>query len=266
MSFGLVVIGDEILSGKREDKHFAKAIELLAARGLALAWAHYLPDDRDAIAAFMETSMNGNDIVFCTGGIGGTPDDHTRQAVAIAAEVPLTRHRDAARLIEERINDIARQQGLPTPVDMSAPENQLRLSMAELPRGADLIPNPYNKVPGFSVGQHYFFPGFPVMAWPMMEWVLDTRYRNLFHRDIRHERSVIVYDVFEAQLTPLLEAVERRFRAIKVFSLPSVGDEMLPRHIEVGVKGDPVEIDPAFDVLLDGMRRIDARLGEQMRR
>ncbi len=266
MSFGLIVIGDEILSGKREDKHLSKVIGLLGARGLSLAWAHYLPDDRATIAAFLEQSMNGNDIVFCTGGIGGTPDDHTRQAAAIAAEVPLVRHKEAMRLIEERINDIAREQGRPTPVDMSAPENQQRLSMAEFPQGADLVPNPFNKIPGFSVGQHYFVPGFPVMAWPMIEWVLDTKYKNLFHRAVLRERSVIVYDVYEAQLTPLMEAIERQFREIKVFSLPSVGDDTMPRHIEVGVKGDPAHIDRAFDALLEGMRHSPARLGDQLRR
>lgn len=266
MSVGLIIIGDEILSGKREDKHLSKVISLLANRGLNLAWAHYLPDDRSAIAAFLKESMNSNDVVFCTGGIGGTPDDHTRQAAAIAAEVPLVRHKEAARIIEERVNDIAHGQGQPTPVDMHAPENQQRLTMADLPHGAELIPNPFNKIPGFSVGQHYFVPGFPVMAWPMIEWVLDTKYKNLFHRQVQRERSVIVYDAYEAQLTPLMEAIEQQFKPIKVFSLPSVGDDTMPRHIEIGVKGDPAILDRAFDALLDGMRQTPARLGEQLRR
>lgn len=267
MSFGLIIIGDEILSGKREDKHLAQVIKMLSERGLALSWAHYLGDDFAAIQAFLKRSFNRNDIVFCTGGIGATPDDHTRQAAAAAAEVPLARHAEAARCIELRANEIAIEKGLPSPVDMTTLENQQRLRMADLPQGCELIPNPYNKIPGFSIGQHYFMPGFPVMAWPMLEWVLDTKYTHLFHKNEQRECSVIVFGAFEASLTPLMNDIETRFRDVKVFSLPSVGDATQPAHIELGVKGPIKHVDLAFGVLLDALEQLPkVRLGDKQHR
>lgn len=267
MSFGLIVIGDEILSGKREDKHFVHTIEILAKRGLALSWAHYLPDDPLVITDFLKSSFNRNDIVFCTGGIGATPDDHTRQAAAAAAEVPLQRHTEAARWIELRANEIAAEKGLPTPVDMNTTENQQRLHMADLPQGCELIPNSFNKIPGFSIGQHYFMPGFPVMAWPMMEWVLDNKYTHMFHQHEQRECSVMVFGAFEARLTPLMNEIEKRFRGIKVFSLPSVAEAGRPAYIELGVKGRVQAVDTAFQALLTGLQEIPgAELGEQQRR
>ena len=266
MSFGLIIIGDEILSGKREDKHLAQVIGLLNARGLSLSWAHYLPDERSVIADFLERTMNSNDIVFCTGGIGATPDDHTRQAAAEAAEVPVVRHPEAAKLIIQRIHDMAMQAGRTDAPDMALPENDQRLQMADFPLGADLIPNAYNRIPGFSIGQHYFVPGFPVMAWPMIEWVLDTKYAHLFHRQAKAERSILVFDRFEAQLTPLMVAIEAQHPGIKVFSLPSVGDDKLPKHIELGVKGEAARVEAAYLALLEGLRAAGARLGDELAR
>ena len=85
------------------------------------------------------------------------------------------------------------------------------------PEGAAIIPNPYNKIAGFSVrkgeGGVFFVPGFPVMAWPMIEWVLDTRLRRAAcARAGPRERSVIVFGAMEAALTPLMEAIEARLR------------------------------------------------------
>jgi molybdenum cofactor synthesis domain-containing protein len=84
MTVGLIVVGDEILSGKRVDKHFAKVVELLTARGMELAWAEYVGDDPARITATLRRAFAGGDIVFSTGGIGATPDDHTRQCAAAA--------------------------------------------------------------------------------------------------------------------------------------------------------------------------------------
>src|SRR5688572_33111858 len=85
--FGLVIVGDEILSGKRADKHMPKVIELLAARGMQLAWAEYVGDSRERITAALKRAFASGDIVFSCGGIGATPDDHTRQCAAAALEI-----------------------------------------------------------------------------------------------------------------------------------------------------------------------------------
>src|SRR5690606_16010620 len=107
------------------------------------------------------------DVVFSTGGIGATPDDHTRQAAAAAAGVELALHPEAEAAIAIRIAE-GSVQGL-SPADRAQ-----RMRMGEFPAGAGIIPNPYNRIPGFHWREHWFVPGFPVMAWPMIEWVLDT--------------------------------------------------------------------------------------------
>ncbi|MEK8052447.1 molybdopterin-binding protein [Ideonella sp. DXS22W] len=261
-SFGLIIVGDEILSGKRQDKHLAKVIELLGERGLQLAWARYVGDDRARITATLREAFASGDIVFSCGGIGATPDDHTRQAAAAALDRPLALHPEAAELIRERMRDVAAEQGLP--YEPERPDNLHRLNMGMFPEGAQIIPNPYNKIAGFSVGDVHFVPGFPVMAHPMVAWVLDERYRAL-HGGMRQvERSVIVMGAMEATLTPLMEAVEAQYAGIKVFSLPSVDHPQWGRHIELGVKGAADRVDEAFETLRGGLAGYGATLGPEM--
>ncbi len=261
-AIGLIVVGDEILSGKRADKHMPKVIELLAARGLQLAWSEYVGDEPVRITAALARAFASGDIVFSTGGIGATPDDHTRQCAAAALGVPLALHPEAEVLIRERIKDTAAEQGIAYEPDR--PDNVHRLNMGVFPRGATIIANPYNKIPGFSVADVHFVPGFPVMAWPMIESVLDTRYTALFARGQAAEKSVIVFGAMEATLTPLMQAIEDAHPGVKVFSLPSVDHPEYGRHIELGVKGDPKHLQAAYDQLLTGLRTFDARLGPEM--
>jgi len=261
MNIGLIIVGDEILSGKRQDKHLAKVIELLAARGLMLSWARYVGDDRPRITQALREAFAGGELVFCCGGIGATPDDHTRQCAAAAAGVPLELHPEARALILERMRDMAAEQGKPYEPDRA--DNVHRLNMGVFPQGALIVPNPYNKIPGFSVGHVHFVPGFPVMAWPMIEWVLDQRYAHLHGGERTVERSVIVFGAMEASLTPLMEDIEARFPGIKVFSLPSVDHPEYGRHIELGVKGsgDPA---PAYAALRAGLAQAGVRLGPEL--
>ncbi len=256
MAFGIIIIGDEILSGKRSDKHLAKIIELLSERGLSLGWAEYLGDDPERITATLKRTLATGDIVFSCGGIGATPDDHTRQCASAAFGTPLVLHPDAKAKIQERILEMALE--AKKEIDLNAQENLHRLKMGEFPVGAEIIPNPFNKIPGFALrnaegGAHYFVPGFPVMAAPMMAWALDTHHADLFHQVAHAETSVIVYDGIESTLTPLMEAIEREFSSIKVFSLPSVGDGTRRRHIELGVKGEPAQVAQAYGRMLEGL-------------
>ncbi len=251
MGFGLMVIGDEILSGKHQDQHFAKVREMLAERGLRLDWVSYLGDERWRITEALSHSFSGSDVVFCTGGIGSTPDDHTRQAAAAALGVPLVLHPEAARLIGERTREV----GLEV-----TPE---RLRMGEFPEGAELIPNPYNRIPGFGIHRHHFVPGFPVMAWPMIEWVLDTRYAHLFHTQAQTEKAMRVLGLAEATLTPLMERVEADHPGVRVFSLPHARRSTTdPWEIELGVKGPPDRVDAAFRQLRAGVAALGERIEE----
>jgi molybdopterin-biosynthesis enzyme MoeA-like protein len=222
--FGLYIMGDEILSGKRQDRHFEQIKSILSALGLALSWVQYLGDDRERCVKALTHSFASGDVVFSCGGIGSTPDDHTRQAAAQALGVGLALHPQAERLIRERA------------ADTGQPATDDRLRMGEFPKGAEIIPNPYNKIPGFSVGEHYFVPGFPVMAWPMIEWVLETRYRHLFRSAAEIDRSMVVLKLFEATVTPLMQRLCERYPQFKFYSLPSAGDDGLPKHVELGVK------------------------------
>jgi len=262
MNIGLIIIGDEILSGKRQDKHLPRVIELLAARGLALAWARYVGDDRARITEALAHAFASGDIVFSCGGIGATPDDHTRQCAAAALGVPLALHPEARALIEDRMRDIAREQG--TTFDPERHDNVHRLNMGVFPQGAGIVPNPYNKIPGFTVGTVHFVPGFPVMAWPMIEWVLDHLYPQLQDGPRQRELSVIVFGGMEAQLTPLMEEIEARFSAVKVFSLPSVDHPEWGRHIELGVKGAGDSVDSAYAALRSALSGMAVKLGPEI--
>lgn len=266
MNFGLVIVGDEILSGRRADKHLAKAIEILSERGLSVAYADYVGDDPLRITQTLQRALASGDVVFSFGGIGATPDDHTRQCAARALGVPLALHPEAGQLIRARMQDVAKEQGLPYEPDR--PDNLHRLNMGMFPQGASIIPNPYNRIPGFSVrgageGALHCVPGFPVMAWPMVAWVLDTQYAPYFQREAYQERSVIVFGAMESALAPLMEALERD-HAVKVFSLPSVDHPDWGRHIELGVKGAPAAVAPAFAALRQGLTSLSADLGPEL--
>jgi molybdopterin-biosynthesis enzyme MoeA-like protein len=232
--FGAFIIGDEILVGKRQDKHLGFLIGALNRRGLRLSWAHYLGDERERLTKALAASLGSGDVVFSFGGIGATPDDHTRQCAAAAAGVELELHPEAAAEIRARFG------GDTTPQ---------RLRMGEFPRGARIIPNPVNRIAGFSLGDHHFLPGFPQMAWPMAEWVLETRYRKLFDGQRWSEESILVFDAGESQLIPAMEAVGRDYARVKVFSLPSMGADGSRIHVELGVRGDPEEVKRAIESL-----------------
>ena len=262
MNVGLIIVGDEILSGKRQDKHLARVIEALATRGMSLSWARYVGDERPGITQALRDAFASGDLVFSCGGIGATPDDHTRQCAAAALQRPLVLHPDAAVLITERMRDVAAEHGLAFDPDRA--DNVHRLNMGVFPEGATLIPNPYNKIPGFSVDAVHFVPGFPVMAWPMIEWVLDHHHATLQGGPRMAERSVIVFGAMEAALTPLMEAVEARHPAVRVFSLPSVDHPTWGRHIELGVKGAPDALDEPFSMLRDGLLAAQASLGPEL--
>ena len=229
--FGIFIIGDEILSGKRQDAHLSKAIEILKARGLQLTWAEYLADDPARLTASFKRSLATDDIVFSFGGIGATPDDFTRQAAAKAFNVEIERHAGAVAEIEAQFGEAAYPK---------------RVLMADFPKGANLIPNPVNRVAGFSISQHYFMPGFPQMSHPMMEWVLDTHYAHLFHQIVITEASILVMDAGESNLLDLMNAITTKYPTLKLFSLPRLDER---RTIELGMKGDKSLVDEAMTAI-----------------
>ena len=163
--FGLIIVGDEIMSGKRADKHMPKVIELLGQRGLQLGWADYVGDSPERITDTLRRAFDSGDIVFSCGGIGATPDDHTRQCAGRALDLPLQLHPEAEALIRERIRETALEQGLPHEPDR--PDNLHRLNMGVFPVGAEITADHYVAgqfvdVTGTTLGK-----GF---AGPMKRW------------------------------------------------------------------------------------------------
>ncbi len=234
MFIGLIIIGDEILSGKRQDKHLGHVIPMLAERGLTLSWCQIIGDDPERITHTLKQAMSSNDVVFCCGGIGATPDDYTRQCAADAANVSLVRHPQALTEIEARFGTEAYPN---------------RVKMADLPENCSIIPNPVNRVPGFSVGHVHFLPGFPEMAWPMAEWILDKNYQHLEPSEREVENLFILPNAKEADLLEVMETLVEEYPALKLSSLPSYGNAHIGPHTELGLKGEMVIVTAASEQL-----------------
>lgn len=215
-------------------------IERLDARGLELAWARLIGDDPELLTRTLVETFAGDDIVFSFGGIGATPDDRTRQCCAAALERELVRHPEAEAALREQFGDEATPQ---------------RLRMVEFPAGAWMIPNPVNRVAGFSVRHHHFVPGFPRMAWPMVEWVLDTHYAGLQAPGRAVQRAVRVPGAREGALIPLLERMTTAYPDLRISCLPSADG---PRgfEVELGIRGEAPRVTEA-------LQRITAALVEE---
>ena len=234
MHTGLIIIGDEILSGRRTDKHLPNLTALLTERGMTLDWVKIIGDDQALLDTTLARSFADGDLVFSTGGIGITPDDLTRDAAARAAGVSLEQHPQGIECLEA----LASERGITlTPA---------QYNLVAFPQGSELIPNAVNGVPGFSIQNHHFLPGFPDMAQCMMEWVLDNRCQQLHNQHYR-EHSLIVTGVYEHLLIPIMDKVIEKHPAVKVFCLPGMAED-LPRN-ELGVKGAQPEVDRAFQLL-----------------
>ena len=230
---GLIIIGDEIISGKRQDKHLAQANALLHPRGLQLAWVRILGDEPEFLTQTLRESFVQGGLVFCFGGIGATPDDRTRQCAALALDLPIERHPQAVAEIEAQFGDDAYPQ---------------RIHMAEYPKGAAIIPNFYNRVPGFSIQNHHFMPGFPMMAKPMMEWVLDTYYAD-YQQTPNIEKSLHLINGQESEWIDFMQQFNLDYPTLRLFSLPSISNDD-KRRIELGVEGKEVDVLRGYQALV----------------
>jgi molybdenum cofactor synthesis domain-containing protein len=153
----LVVIGDEILSGRTQDKNVAQVATWLNDQGIRLAEVRIVPDVLERIGDTVNALRSTHDYVFTTGGIGPTHDDITVDAIAAALGVPVVIHPHARRILEEYYRD--RPGGL----------TDARLRMARVPEGAELIPNPTSGAPGVRIGNVYIMAGVPYIAATMLE-------------------------------------------------------------------------------------------------
>ncbi len=231
MNIGALIIGDELLSGKRQDQHFNHLQSVLADRGLELSWTIIVGDEAAQLERFLSFSMASDDLVFSFGGIGATPDDRTRQSVAKVAGVELYPHPDAVVEIEKQFSE----QAYPN-----------RILMSHLPFGSRIIPNIINRVPGFSFNHHHFMPGFPEMSWPMIEWVLDHHYPDLKNLSPQDEQIIYVTYGRESDLLPVMMKIVEDYPTVRLSSLPHIGE--VP-HVELSLRGHSDLIEEAMALL-----------------
>lgn len=236
---GLILIGDELLNGARQDKHMEKAIELLKARGISLNWVRVIGDTKIEIVSTLRQTIATGDLVFSFGGIGATPDDVTRESAATAFELELTRHPGAQAIIEDKFGEEAYPN---------------RILMSDLPEDALLIPNTINRVPGFKVGDHHFVPGFPNMSWPMIEWVLDTHYPHLFNDKPNVEWRWDILGVAESSLLDMMNELLVIFPEVSLSSLPST--ERRGDLIDFGLKGQQRDVENATKWMEDKLDKM----------
>lgn len=158
----LAVIGDEILSGRTQDKNVAQLATWLNVQGIRLAEVRIVPDVTERIAETVNALRAAHDYLFTTGGIGPTHDDITVDAIAAAFGVSVVVHPEARAILEDYYRD--RPGGL----------NEARLRMARVPEGAELIANPSSGAPGVKMGNVYILAGVPHIAASMMDALTGT--------------------------------------------------------------------------------------------
>ena len=233
---GLVIIGDELLQGRRADKHFPHVRGYFEELGVDISWVYWLGDETGLLVEHFQAIKKRGDVCFCFGGIGATPDDLTRQAMAEAHGVEVVAHPEAVRLIENQFGEGAYPN---------------RILMAQLPAGAELIPNQFNNIPGFSVGEIYCLPGFPEMAWAMVQWIVHSYY-DVSQNPENYFQSFVVPGARESELIQLLEDTQQDFHQVKLSSLPR-----FPKaggwQVELGARGSEQEV-------LLALRRLEREL------
>ncbi len=223
---GLVIVGDEILNGRRQDKHFQYTMDLCAEWNAGLAYTLVLPDNLDVLVTHFKWAMAQPYPFFSCGGIGSTPDDVTRQAAAAAAGIELEQNAEARRILIERYGEEA---------------TEPRLRMVTFPVGCTLVPNPVNQVPGFGVANGYFLPGFPSMAAPMMRWILENHYEV---GDEKQRRTMTLPNAREADLADLMDAFVTDYPSVAFSSLPQYTDAG-PRVI-LSISALPAMVEKAY--------------------
>jgi molybdenum cofactor synthesis domain-containing protein len=205
-SAAVLIIGDEILSGRIHDRNVAPIAVWLNLQGIRLAEVRVVPDDAGRIAAAVEELRTANDYLFTTGGIGPTHDDITVDAIAAALGVPVVVHPKAKAALEAYYATLG---GL----------SEARLRMARVPEGAELIENPNSGAPGIRIGNIFILAGVPQIAAAMLEALTDRIEggRPLLSRTIGCWVS-------ESEVADLLGETERAHEACQIGSYPFFRD------------------------------------------
>ncbi|HET7708154.1 MAG TPA: molybdopterin-binding protein [Sphingomicrobium sp.] len=220
----LIVIGDEILSGRTQDANVAQVADWLNRQGIRFEEVRVVPDRQDRIVEAVNALRARYDYLFTTGGIGPTHDDITVDSIAAALGVEVVIHPDARAILQEYYRD---RGGL----------TEARLRMARVPKGAELIPNPHSGAPGVRIGNIYIMAGVPHIAARMLE-ALDGR--------LEGGRPLISLTVgafaAESEVADLLRRVEADHPGVSVGSYPFYGGGRLGANFVIrGEDGEAVD-------------------------
>jgi molybdenum cofactor synthesis domain-containing protein len=232
----LIIIGNEILSGRTQDANLPYLAKRLNELGVRLSEVRVVPDVTERIVETVNACRSRFDYVFTTGGIGPTHDDITAAALAEAFGVPLTRDPEAVRRLKEHYGE--------------GELNEARLRMALVPEGAELVDNPVSKAPGFVIGNVFVFAGVPRIMQAMFE---NIKYR-LVGGAVVKSRAIAAF-LLEGEIAAGLEQLQHRYPDLEIGSYPFLRAGRLGTSIVV--RGtDETRIDDAAEELIGLMRHL----------
>ncbi|MBS9476096.1 competence/damage-inducible protein A [Ancylobacter radicis] len=220
---GLLVIGDEILSGRTKDRNIGYIAEYLTAVGIDLAEVRVVPDIEDEIVAALNALRTRYTYVFTTGGIGPTHDDITADAVAKAFDVSIDVDPRARAMLLERIAE--------------ADLNEARLRMARIPAGAELVANPVSKAPGFWIGNVIVMAGVPTIMQAMLDEVAPK-----LRTGVRMLSETVTANAKEGDIGGPLKAVAEIHTDVSIGSYPFMGEDGRPNTNLVLRSRDPARL------------------------
>lgn len=231
---GLAVIGDEILSGRTQDKNVAQVATWLNVQGIRLAEVRVVPDVEEAIVEAVNALRVRNDYCFTTGGIGPTHDDITVDAVAAALGVPVVVHPQARAALEAHY---AERGGL----------TEARLRMARMPEGAELIVNRMSGAPGIRIGNLFVLAGVPHIAGGMLDALTGQLEGGL----PLVSRTIGCW-VPESEVAELLGATERAYQGVMIGSYPLFREGRTGANFVVRATSQAL-VDACTDALVAGL-------------
>lgn len=204
VSAALIIIGNEILSGRTQDSNLAHIAGKLGEIGISLMEVRVVPDIQDEIVDAVNALRAKHKYVFTTGGIGPTHDDITAECVSKAFGLPLVRHPEAYRRLEAHYKQL------------NVEINDARARMANTPQGADLIDNPVSAAPGFQVENVFVLAGVPKIMQAMLEGILPSLVGGA--RVLSH---TVLCSLPEGEIAARLGKIQDRFPGVDIGSYPA---------------------------------------------
>jgi molybdenum cofactor synthesis domain-containing protein len=236
----VLVIGDEVLSGRTQDTNTNTIARFLSALGIDLREARVVPDDQSEIVAALNALRDKHDFVFTTGGIGPTHDDITADAVAAAFNVGIGYHPDAYALLEARY----------PPGEF----NEMRKRMARIPDTATLVANSVSGAPGFHIGNVYVMAGVPMVMRAMLEAIAPELPRGVAVTAVTLEAAIP-----EGKIAPGLAAVQKAHPDVSIGSYPFTREGPQPYGAQLVVRGrDAGAVERAAMVVEATLRELGA--------